>query len=325
MTVSGFPLLMAFGQGRSQVIALPQPTEKPATFAFEQLRDGIRQYYREIKAIEVEYEQTTDVVSAEPGDEHVIPRAMHRFASRGEKRLCCGSYPPRGKAGATLELGSTHAFNGDYYQVYTPAEKTGFIARSKDPFVDSDAYMRALAIPVSDRDGSFVSRTEYFFPYVLDHADFEWKVSPKLEIVDGAECHVLESKFRQRIRVDPRIGYAMRFRERYWPVKDRPANQLPLGVRNLFSSYRQLADGIRLPQRIDSVQYTSPSLPENLWNRVRFVVVRQAAKLAINEQVEDSLFTLSFPSGTVVTDTIRNRAYRIGSANEELDVIVEKG
>ncbi|MGO9115325.1 MAG: hypothetical protein ACLP9L_39435 [Thermoguttaceae bacterium] len=290
----------------------PQPTDKPATLSFEQLHDGIRQYYQGLTAIEVEYEQITEVLSVQAEDKGtIIPRSTHHFAFKGEKRLCSRCFPPRDQPSGPLQSEMTLAFNGDACHHYQPAEMTGFIAREKDPYLDSDAYMRILAVPISDKDRSLITKTDYFLPYALDRAKLGWKVCPKLEMVDGAECHVLESKYRHRIWVDPQLGYAMRFRERYWQVAFRPVSHYLLGVRNEFGDFRQFADGMWLPERVVSVQYnTSAGRTKNLSNRVSHRTIRQVSKLAINEQIPDTLFTISFPPGTLVTDTINNRVYR---------------
>ena len=199
------------------------------------------------------------------------------------------------------------------------------ILQHKDDFIDTDPYMASLAIPVRDSDRSRVSKTDWFLPYALDVPELEWKVSPKLEIADGAECHVLESKYRQRIWVDPKIGYAIRFRERDAPIKDKSADQWPLGERHAFGSYRKFTGEIWLPERIVAVGYADTTVPENLWNRVSRRSTLQVTKLAVNDNVPDSLFTMSFPPGTFVMDEVHNRNYRIGKSNEELDVLVQEG
>ncbi|MGO9115327.1 MAG: hypothetical protein ACLP9L_39445, partial [Thermoguttaceae bacterium] len=259
----------------------------------------------------VEYEQITEVLSVQAEDKGtIIPRSTHHFAFKGECRFCSGSFPPADEPSGPLQPEMTLAFNGDASRKYRPAEMQGFIQKDKDHFVDLDAYMNALAVPISDKDRSVASMTDYFLPYALDRAKLGWKVCPKLEMVDGAECHVLESKDRHRIWVDPQLGYAMRFREIYWAAKDRPISQYPLWMRDEFGSYRQLADGMWLPQRIMSEQHPTACSAENRCNRVGFRNLLQVSKLAINEQVPDTRFTISFPPGTLVADTINNRVYR---------------
>ena len=318
------PNLAAIGQAPSPAFALPQPTEKPPTLTFEQLRNGVRQYYQAIRALEVELERTSEVASFDPDFGRVIPRSRHRFAFKGEKRMASHSGPPQGQPDGPLTLESTVVFTGDASRQYRPASGSGIIQRAKMQTVDINPYMFALAIPVRDRDRDLASESVYHLPYALEHAKLDWRVNPKLETVDGAECHVVsESNTKQRIWIDPKIGYAMRFRERHWPVKDTPTSQWPLGQHIALGGYRQLVDGVWLPERIETVQFASE--PQILWNLVSHHSTLRVTKLAINEQVPESLFTLSFPPGTLVHDEVRNRDYRIGESNEELDLTVAEG
>ena len=82
---------------------LPQHTDKRATLTFDQLRDGIRQYYRRIRAIEVEYNETVEVAPFDAAAKGSIPKGEHHFASKGEKRMASQSFPPRGKPDATAQ------------------------------------------------------------------------------------------------------------------------------------------------------------------------------------------------------------------------------
>jgi len=311
----------SFGQGKSPEIAPPQPTDKPATLTFTQLRDGVRQYYQKLKALEIEYDMITEVVSPEPGLSTIVPRKRQHFAFKGEKRFASQSAPPRGKATAPFETDLTLAFDGKANYQYQPPQKQGSIDGSKRSFVDICPYVHALGIPIRDEDRSLVSEADNFLPFALDRADLEWTVNPKLEMVDGVECHVLESKGKQRIWIDPTSGYAMRFREFRQYIEDKPATQWPLFERYGFRKYRQVADGVWLPERIEIVTFTPARSPENLWNRAKWSIVHEAKRLAVNENVADALFTLSFPPGTLVDDTIRNRCFRIGKSNEEVDLV----
>ncbi len=48
-----------------------------------------------------------------------------------------------------------------------------------------------------------------------------------------------------------------------------------------------------------------------------------AMRLAVNDDVPDSLFELSFPPGTVVFDEVRDVFYTVGDNGKELDGVVE--
>jgi hypothetical protein len=301
-------------------MVLPQATDKAAGLSAEELRNGVRQYYAKLRAIEVGYEMTTETIAVMPNDRPVIPRTISHFAFRGEKRFKSQGAPSAPGAGAKMEETDVWALDGGGVQRgYRPPDEAGEV-RGKDPYIDDDAYMQALAIPLTDMERSLVGKSDWFLPSALDQATFEWKVRAKLETVEGVECHVLENKYRQGIWIDPAIGFAARFRETYQFLKDRPVSEQPLFERHLFSDYRQVADGVWLPQRIEICQYIPTIAPQDRWNRESFRNVLKVTKLAVGDQVADSLFTFSFPRGTSVIDIIHNKIYRVGNANQELDV-----
>jgi hypothetical protein len=313
----------AFGEGKTEQIALPQPTNKPATLSFEQLRQGIRQYYQRLRAVEVESEQRTATLSSpEPGLHEAVPRTLYHFAYKGEKRFFSESAPLRGKADPPLQTQLTMAFDGEEERDLQPSNKKGSIFGRRQEFANTCPYLQCLGIPLKDAERALVSETDYFLPFALDNATLDWSVRPTLELIDGVECHVLKSKFKQGIWIDPKTGYGMRFREIYQRIDGKPSDQWPLMTRHRFDSYQKVADAVWLPQRIEILAYYSARAPANLWNRANYHITHEAKKLGVNEQVEDGLFKLTFPAGTLVNDLVRKRLFRIGKADEELDLLV---
>ncbi|HVC99371.1 MAG TPA: hypothetical protein VND64_37240 [Pirellulales bacterium] len=313
--------IAAFAAGDSPTMTLPQPADTPATLSFEQIRNAIRARHATIKAMEVEYEFTTDVQYRDPMLREPVPRIVQHFAFKGEKRFSSLSAPPRGDVNGPLAVDLALTFDGAVAQRYFPRGGEGSLDTHKEMSIDADNYVAMLAIPLTDSQRSLASESDEFLPFALDRAEAEWRVAPNLEIVDGARCHVLVSKHRQRIWVDPSIGFAMRFRELHQRVGGRPVDQWPLMSREAFRAYRDVQDEIWLPQRVETIDFVSARAPENLWNRELARKLLTVTKLAVNEQVADSLFKLSFPTGTLVNDHVHHRAYRIGNANEEIELL----
>jgi hypothetical protein len=252
-----------------------------------------------------------------------IPLKLH-FAMKGEKRLRAQSFGGALKDAVNGTPEMILAYDGQGESAYLPENATANVTLEKQPMTDQDPYCNALGLPISDAERASVTTNRFLLPTALEIAECEWKVQPTVEIVDGAECHVLESNQHQRIWVDPAIGFAVRFREIRFDVPGRPSKDWPLSSRFAFQDYRR-EDDIWLPTKVEVVSYPTTRAPENLWNQPTMKAVYTVDKLAVNDSVQDSLFKLTYPKGTMVYDKVAKRAYRIGDNNEELDYIVEQG
>jgi hypothetical protein len=302
-------LSSALAQQESAPFPLPTPTDKPATATFDELREGIKQYYQQLWAVEVEYRVIPKGVGA--------PRLTCHYAMKGEKRV-------RDQTGADGRP-YAQAYDGELFQLHQADKKAALILKQKQSFVDRDAYLDALGIPLSDMDRANVSWLPKVFPYSLDVRGLEWAVEPTLQMVDGAECHVLVSADRQRLWIDPQIGFAMRFRERYQPVKGLPKAEWPLLARYFYREFEKTQAGIWLPKRNEIVSYASARSPRSKWNQTRWNEVHEVTRIAVGHQVKDSVFRFEFPPGTEVEDRVLGRFYRIGESGEELDMLVGRG
>lgn len=309
------------GQAEEPLPALPAPTTKPSTMSFDQLRAGIQARYNGLWAIEVDYEQSTR--SFANNTDGVVPLMKHHFAIKGEKRYRSQLQELSSVAGENQQQ-LILAYDGDVEQTYVPQWKQATVAAEKQTILDQDAYLQALAIPLSDADRASVSATEFYLPYTLSVASMSWRVQPTLETVDGAECHVLEADNKQRIWIDPANDFAMRFREVYQRLEKQPQDDWPLATRFAFRSLKQFGDRW-MPMRNEIVSYTSSRQPENQWNEPSFVTIHDVKRLETNDQVQDSLFSMTFPPGTEVRDPVHERYYRVGDSNEELAFAIEEG
>ncbi len=90
-------------------------------------------------------------------------------------------------------------------------------------------------------------------------------------------------------------------------------------TRVAFSDHRRTTDGCWLPCRINVVGYFYDEKDSRFGDPFR-CDVRRIKRLAVNEDVPESLFALEYPVGTVVRDAVRKHYYRVGENGEELKI-----
>jgi outer membrane lipoprotein-sorting protein len=294
----------------------PVKTSKASHLTFDEIRAGVTSLYNNIWALEVEYIQLTDNRNK---NNTSISKMRYHFAFKGEKRM---KFQYIGDA---TEADFTVAFDEARSQHYMANPSRGRISNKKDRFSDVDAYAYALGLALRDAERAATVRT-YDLPAALQYKGAEWFVEPRLETVDGAECHVLRSnRTSQRIWVDPAIGFAVRFREIRQPVEGMSPDQYPLMTVIKFGSFLEAAPHTWLPKRISSIDFVRVRAPREQWNQVSYTCEFDVSTLKVGRQVEDEMFNLKFPKGTTVLDGVRDRTYRIGDAGEELEVAVREG
>jgi len=295
----------------------PQPTELLATQTFEQLRDGVRQFYERLRAIEVQYDSTTRVLLGDPEGAEFIPQSGHHFAFKNEKRFS-STATGRLRPGDSLGSDRTVAFDGVLYQTYEVARHSASVESRKQRGIDSDAYVNALAISLCDDDLDRLPQTDYYLPFALDRAELDWKVASHLDLVGGMKCHVLVSNAQQRLWIAPEIGYAMLFRESHQRLRGPSAEGELVPTREAFYCHRPADVGVWLPWRIE---WISPAATINCSKWVVVHTSHRVTMLAANDGVPDDRFTLRFPVGTRVNDRVRRRFYRVGKAGQEINLV----
>lgn len=315
--------LQAQSDATPVAVGVPEKTEQPAVLTFVQIRESIRSYYGRLTALEVDYQQRSRSIRSV---EQIVPTMNYHFAMKNEKRYKAQSEGDTAARKQAAQQPLTLAYDGNVEQSFRPADKLATIVAQKQDFTDIDAYTQTLAIAATDSERASVGSSSFFMPSALDAPDCEWRVQATLERFDGADCHVLvEAKHGQRILVDAKLGCAMRFREIAQAIDGAPVSSWPLQTRYAFREYKLCADNLWMPMAIHFVAYVSTRAPENLWNRPSIQSSLVAKRIAVNDEVQDSLFTLNYPIGTQVNDQVHGRFYRIGDAYQEIDMLVEEG
>jgi hypothetical protein len=307
-------------QELSTELDLPKPTDKPATMSFDELKAAMTSYYTRLKAVEVTHDQITHDFHS---DAKPIPHMTYHFAMKGENRFRSQFLGGKEQTEEDLQQAMIESFNGDEARNYLPGSRRGTVTAEKDRMIDEDGYLQALGIPLTNRERADTVKSHFLLPTALNIEDCDWKVRPMLETIDGADCHVLESKYRQAIWVDPQIGCAMRFRESYQFVKNTPKDDWPLQLRYSFQDYAQLKEDLYLPRLVRIISFMAARQPTNLWNQPNYITTHKTTRLAVNDDVPDSLFTFSFPTGSEVRNEVNNRYYRVGDTNEELEIVID--
>lgn len=319
-------------------IALPTLTELPATLTAEELRTCFRRRYDHLKALDIEY--IFNAHSFE-GDLDIVPYGQMHFAFSGEKRLKLQSGGGRSYP-STLpaQADGTHYFpykyphdawcwNGEIQQDFHSGGSSSHVNASKNDWVDSDIYLSNAGIPIGtfDDQGAACQGSCYSRSWTLEVIDQsqDWEVLPRLEFINGAACHVLQSKSRyvKRLWIDPKIDFGVRFKDQCSrPLRSRlriqnmPHTKWPVLHRTAIRDYRLVGGRVWLPWRLESVQYMNRHSIRSL-GRPTNACVWEVQHLAINEEVPESRFKLQFPTGATVMDAVRKRIFKVGEDGTE--------
>lgn len=321
----------------AKLIDKATPTTEPSRLSSNQLIEGVRKYYEDLKAVNVEYEMfqesAKDIRDAEVAPQpELTPETRRQFAMKGEKRLVQTTEQgeviynlPSGPERRTKEMKRIWTYDGENSRSLEPDEKIAAIRSGKQGGTDMDFYMNALYVPTSDSDIGETANTAFYLPYALDKTSGIsegtgpfWSVRGKLETVDGAACHVLESRDGDRLWIDPEIGFAIRLRKLPFRLSKIPRAEWPLMEQTLFAEFRELKPGVWLPFEIAVIHFSHARAPRNMWNKASSVQQIRVVNAAVNEDVPDQLFALDFPSGTRVSDFVNERHYRVGDTEADL-------
>jgi hypothetical protein len=313
-------------------VELPAATNIPATLSFAEIRAGLLGSLSRIKALDAEFTQLSRVSALHEAALTIVPYIFSKQAFKGERRYVFRRrlrYPYEGTLEADIAaapgLGEDiRVYDGSAQRRYGPyGISEAEVYEKKDGSADAQVYAHVLGLPIADDVRALKGEIRVWagwLPDVYDHPGLAWVVEPMCESVDGKVCHVIsERTLGLRKWVDPAIGHVVRFaenkqREDPW----RPAGQ-SVEHREWQSDFREVATGVWLPFRSRSVKYAigdaAAQQPGSIVNRDDIVAMR----LAVNDDVPDSLFKLSFQPGTVVMDRVRNVTYRVGENGEELN------
>lgn len=287
----------------------------------EQAVQAIKRNYDALHAVYVTYDWNSAVADGSQRPGEALPLVRREFAWSGVKR-----YTKTGQPTADGELVAFEtASNGDVVTSYTPGGN-GFI-QAVDGISDTlgvDAYLSALGIPLSEEQLASTGRTDTLMPFCLEIPELEWGIADQLELVDGVPCVVLiAASTGQKLWVDPNAKFAVRRRLHFFQKENRGG---PAEYQRFVESFHdfQYHHGFPFPQRItlvsrDSAPSGGPDAMHPWDARAELALV----SIRVSQDVNPSIFKISFPYEAVVHDLVRGTIYRAGTDGEELPLILE--
>lgn len=313
-------------------VDVPSVTNVPATLSFAELRQGVLSSIVRIKALDAEFTQLSRFSGSHEMAEGSMPFMFYRQAFKGDRRYGFTrilEHPHHGNLKADISaapgLGEhIRTYDGVVQRCYKPyGISQARVYAKKDPSADAQVYAHVLSLPIADDVRSLRSEVRAWAgwpPDVYDRSGLRWVVEPMCQSVDGHVCHVIsEPTLGRREWIDPATGYVKRFQEvresgEFW----EPAGE-DIETRIWNSDFKEVAPGIWLPFRSRSVTYAVEASGQGQPGAIVSGNDVVALRLAVNEDVPDSLFELRFQPGTVVVDQVRNVAYLVGNNGEEID------
>lgn len=267
---------------------------KPAQLTLGQIYEGASSSRKLLEALRVEYIYTTRAVGGNmPKESRVaIGKWRKTFAYKGERRYSAETTVGTRQAPSAPVPRRTYVFDGKSTFAYRPGSLMIFEGKA-DNTDQSDTYCEeVLDVPVSDA-GRANHDNSWFYPHCLrprnPAPDFkDYVVLAGQEKIDGAWCHVVNCAGKQKLWVDPQIGYALRRKEMYRP-----------GGRSLaeysYTEFIEPVKGLWLPTRC--TRLTSPFDDD----KVKLQLVVEVKDLLLNDRVADGNFDLAVDPGTIVT------------------------
>ncbi len=175
------------------------------------------------------------------------------------------------------------------------------VSAGKEPQCDDENYADPfLNIPVSDRSKSTYDRAWYFPHCIRPEREKNYSILPDLEMVHGNLCHVLYNPKGDKVWVDPKIGCAVRKRERFTPG--------PTGGQGDFlfsydmSDFYEVSTNIWVPKTCKQVYFMGRENPSQLKNKPWVEVNVAVRSISINKPVDDLFNPLLSPGTLIVND-----------------------
>lgn len=298
----------------SQLIPL-MLADGPAKLNAAQILAGMRHRFDRLAAFEVECDF---VQKSFQGDDKLVPFGRSHYAFSGHKRFSSQS-------GQHLENSpcifphAVSAWNGTVQQRYQTFDKSAYLEAEKDDWVDFSFYLNNAAIPIGSVDEEIARlrpSCQRTYIFELFEPRRSWKVLPELEIVDDAICHVLLDSDQLKLWIDPELGFAVRLLEYSWGKIVNGRRQIL--SRTEFRDFRSTRGDFYASFQINMAGYDRMRNVESPSGELFSISNYNVRKVAANSDVDDELFTLKYPLGTVVRDKADQRFYRVGDNDEQI-------
>jgi hypothetical protein len=142
---------------------------------------------------------------------------------------------------------------------------------------------------------------DYWLPTGFKRNRDRYRLLAQREAVDGADCVVLDWPGRDRIWLDPALGYAIRKREFQWTsgtMRDRLVSR----------DFQVVAENLWLPRAIVHEQFCTADDRPSMKNLVSGIRTIRVSEIRVEAAPEDT-FIVAVPEGAAVNDMVRNIFY----------------
>jgi hypothetical protein len=299
-----------------------KPTNTNATRTLEQLRNSQLKWRDAIKSFHVDFDyarlrkqKLAKEIAAEQQNK-VLPedfRLTLSFAYKNQKKYSFYQQVPLANEGAHPIY--KYAFNGQECRTHEPKRALGQIHPEQVSGLEGNAghYMDMINIPVGP-NAQKILLTPSYIPTALQMSTF-YRVLPKLENVDGFDCHVVTSGW-DTFWLDDANGGCMRRR-----VLFRKTGEDDPGCLHYVFACKKFVEaypGVWLPQECNRLDFGTQMDPPALRGVLAATNVVVAKQLKVNN-VPDSRFEIDFPPGTQVQDLVKHKAFIVPGGIELLD------
>jgi len=198
------------------------------------------------------------------------------------------------------------ANSNNVHQCFDYFRHMGWNASRRMVEADGGNYEVLLAIPAL---GDHLDHP--FLPEFLEQNKRRYIVHPTREYVDGFLCWVVEYPGMDKLWIDTKHGYAVRKRIYHWG----PGKPRKFAILN--QDWKEVSPGLWLPHKQIVDKYASiVSEDSKIWDQVTARMYYEVKEILIDD-VPDSLFEVSLPVGTRVTDFVRDVQYTIWDPNTD--------
>lgn len=170
--------------------------------------------------------------------------------------------------------------------------------------------------------GRVYESTVQYVPLILSNTTYRnYEVAPTLDLVDGAECHVVTNG-PDTVWIDSNKGFALRRRVRFYQTSATdPGN---LGEVTTASDFVEIDKGMWFPQICKRISFANVLDPKIFQNKINKVYELKVVEISANK-LKDSDFVIKFPPGTVIKDHLINTEYVVPIGAESLEEAIARG
>jgi hypothetical protein len=269
----------------------------PAELTVEDVWRAATERQEAIRNMRVEYDVSwkwfLDTPNRKKANASLDPYSV-TLAFDGERRYCKSTL---GRPNAPTET----SFDGERSLSYDGLGKA-LLSGSKESGCEDIYYcVEFLFIPLTDGDRA---EQDLFYPRCLHPPASPRRalgekdrffMLPAQEEVDGVMCHVLEYPNIYKIWIDPKIGCAIRRRDKF----SRSEGGSVLTGRVLLKDYKEVAAGLYLPMNCVREDYAHLSNPSQYWGKKTMELHVAVRNVSVNGVTDDD-FGIELPPGTTV-------------------------